>query len=215
MKKIITHSELFEKLLENPNIYLSHGSISLLCAFIDGYGDRTVRDDLYSQFNFWIAAKFNIKSAHNWETIITFIGVSEQKAFELTKQLWAEYKTDETKLDTRPTVSFPDKPNALTQPSELLQKIFERPVLFLGNESVPKMKAFIDGYIFAHFILGVEINDSLYDGFQKYVSSHFRFEDTKSWASIISFMGLSETGSFRLAKELWLEYKSENLKLET
>jgi hypothetical protein len=213
MRKTITCSELFERLLENAGNYVSHESISLLYAFIDGYGGGTMRDDLYSQFTFWIAAKFNIKSAHNWETIITFIGVSEQKAFELTKQLWAEFKTDETKSDTRPKVVFPDKPNALLQPSELLEKILERPPLFLGFASVPRMKAFIDGYIFAHFTSASEVNDSLYEGFQKYVTIRFGFEDSKSWASIIMFMGLSEAGSFRLAKELWKEYKIEMEKL--
>ncbi len=93
--------------------------------------------------------------------------------------------------------------------SELLEKILERPPLYIGHASVTRMKLFIDGYGFARSDYGGEMKDSLYDGFQKWVANRFGFGHSHSWASIISFMGSSEARAFELTKELWEEYKAE------
>jgi len=94
--------------------------------------------------------------------------------------------------------------------SELLDKILERPALYLGRESVVLAKAFIDGYEFAgHNATNANGGDPLYSGFQDWVAKRFRVETAHNWASIIAFMGLSESGAFALLKELWEEYKAE------
>ncbi len=93
--------------------------------------------------------------------------------------------------------------------SELLEEILERPGLYIGYASVGRMKVFIDGYEFAAHLRNDPGRDSLYAGFQDWVANRFKITTAHNWASIIAFMGLSESGSFTLMKELWGEYKAE------
>lgn len=93
--------------------------------------------------------------------------------------------------------------------SELLEKILDRPGLYVGHASVTRTKAFIDGYEFARNGENSVARDALYAGFQDWVASRFHVKTAHSWASIITFMGLSESGAFTLMKELWEEYKAE------
>lgn len=92
-------SELFDVILERPTLYVGHESIIKIKAFIDGYEyakyteGNDSRDPLYANFNDWIAKRFNITSMHNWASIISFMALSEIGAFELTKELWGEYKS--------------------------------------------------------------------------------------------------------------------------
>ncbi len=91
-------SELFDVILERPAMYVGKTSIPLISAFLDGYhfarweNKEDVKDELYDGFNEWVAKRFNIKTAHNWSSIITFMGQSEIASYELTKELWAEYR---------------------------------------------------------------------------------------------------------------------------
>lgn len=91
-------SELFETILERPALYVGKPSIPLIHAFVDGYtfalseSNPNFKDSLYAGFNAWVAKRFNIRTAHNWASIVVFMGSSEIGAYELTKELWAKYK---------------------------------------------------------------------------------------------------------------------------
>jgi hypothetical protein len=96
-------SELFEKILEHPELYVGKPSIALINAFIAGYefeknslGFKDV-DKLYFGFNIWVAKRFKIETMHGWSAIITFMGQSEVGSFEMTKTLWQEYKSNREK----------------------------------------------------------------------------------------------------------------------
>lgn len=93
--------------------------------------------------------------------------------------------------------------------SEIFEKILERPPLYLGHASVILLHAFISGYAFAKYSENSDFHDPLYDGFSRWVADRFGFGHSHSWASIISFMGVSEAKAFDLTKELWEQYKSE------
>lgn len=89
-------SELLDMLFERPALYVGQESIHLICAYIDGYqhaADGASKDDLYRNFNGWVSERFAITSAHNWASIISFMGVSERRGYELAKKLWQEYKS--------------------------------------------------------------------------------------------------------------------------
>ncbi len=90
--------------------------------------------------------------------------------------------------------------------SELMEKILERPALYLGHASVIKLQTFIEGYTFAK---GGE-TDLLYDGFGEWIIRRFRVGQ-HSWSSVITMVGVSEAAAFRLAKELWEEYKEKSM----
>ncbi len=49
--------------------------------------------------------------------------------------------------------------------SELMEAILERPLMYIGRESVITLQAFIDGFTFATLIGKQETEDILYDGF--------------------------------------------------
>lgn len=91
-------SELFEQVLERPAAYVGHESVARISAFVEGYwyarwaAGEDVRDELYRGFGGWAARRFRITSAHNWESIISFMAVSEARAYEMTVELWGEYK---------------------------------------------------------------------------------------------------------------------------
>jgi hypothetical protein len=90
-------SELLDNMLERPTLYVGHESIIKIKAFIDGYEyahENASRDKTYDEFQRWVAQYFNVKSAHDWASIILFMALSEKRAFELTKELWAEFKAD-------------------------------------------------------------------------------------------------------------------------
>lgn len=89
-------SELLDKLLQRPALYVGQESIPLIHAYINGYehaADWASKDDLYRNFDGWVAKRFGIASAHNWASIISFMGVSEKGGYELAKKLWQEYKS--------------------------------------------------------------------------------------------------------------------------
>ena len=96
----MTISKFFGEILENPAIYIGHKSISRLKAFMDGYMigiDQTnpSTEHFNRPFNDWIAKRFCINTTHNWADIILFMsGNDEIYAFDMTKELWEEYKAE-------------------------------------------------------------------------------------------------------------------------
>jgi hypothetical protein len=94
----MTLSELFDKILERPALYVGCTSISMIAAFLAGYefakfdGEENVKDELYTGFKEWVPKRFGIKTSHGWANIIAFMGVGEMAAYELAKELWTEYK---------------------------------------------------------------------------------------------------------------------------
>jgi len=92
--------------------------------------------------------------------------------------------------------------------ADLFDEALERPALYIGHESVILLKAFLDGYEFANFRNGLRSRDSLYAGFQPWVAKRFHIKTEHDWASIISFIGVSETCAFSLLNDLWSEYKA-------
>lgn len=99
MEEKLKSSELFDKVLERPVLYVGKSSIPLIKAFIAGYEggtDNCYRDDLYVNFTQWVANRFNIETSHDWSSIISFVAMSEQSAYEMTKELWQEYKEQES-----------------------------------------------------------------------------------------------------------------------
>lgn len=89
--------------------------------------------------------------------------------------------------------------------------MLKRPALYVGHESIIKIKAFIDGYEYAHENMS---RDEMYDEFQRWVAQRFNVKSAHDWASIIEFMAISELGAFELTKELWNEFKSESWQAE-
>jgi hypothetical protein len=96
----MTTSEVFEKVLERPPMYVGHCSAIRILIFLEGYryallqAGTDPRDELYDGFQGWVAKRFDIKTMHDWASIISFMSQSELAAFEMTKDLWRKYKSE-------------------------------------------------------------------------------------------------------------------------
>jgi hypothetical protein len=92
-------SDLFEILQERPTLYIGHASVTGIRSFLAGYTFARqiagIKEDdlLYTQFSSWTANRFNKAVSHQWDEIVSFMGISESGAFALMKDLWNEYKS--------------------------------------------------------------------------------------------------------------------------
>ena len=95
----MSSEELFERILATPAMFIGARSPLRLLMFMEGYryakqsAGEDLLGDLYRGFQKWIEARYNIKTAHDWARIITFMSADEVEAFEKTKELWNEYKS--------------------------------------------------------------------------------------------------------------------------
>jgi hypothetical protein len=87
---------------------------------------------------------------------------------------------------------------------EDMDLIFERPGLYVGYGSVSQMQAFVDGFGLG---AGEPSRDMLYQGFTQWMIKRRECRGQYSWSAIATLVGVSEQGSFKVAKEFWDEYK--------
>jgi len=92
-------SDIFDEVLSRPEMYVGARSVTRLHAFIQGYWiakyhyDGSAKNDFSRDFTKWIAERFDVKTSHNWASIILFMnGGDECLAFDMTKELWGLYR---------------------------------------------------------------------------------------------------------------------------
>jgi len=90
-----------------------------------------------------------------------------------------------------------------------MDKIFERPVLYLDRPSVSHMQAFLDGFAVGSGIENPKISDPLYYEFHDWLAGRFGIGHSDSWSNIVESVADSEQEAFDLAKKLWEAYKTE------
>lgn len=93
----MTKSELMENILERPAMFLGHASVVKMQSFIEGFAfaniveKKTEKDLLYDGFGEWVIKRFKV-GQYSWSSVITMVGISEARAFEIARELWKEYK---------------------------------------------------------------------------------------------------------------------------
>jgi len=93
--------------------------------------------------------------------------------------------------------------------AELFEDVLSRPGLYVGRESIIRIRTFMDGYIHATWKEDKLDRSDPYFGFQKFVEK--RYEMTQhSWENLISFMTMSEGEAFEKTKTLCAKYKAEH-----
>lgn len=90
---------------------------------------------------------------------------------------------------------------------DLLQRIKQRPGMYLGKCSITRLRAFLDGYEMARAELGfpdTEEQQQL-DGFQEWIQERYQITSTHGWDSIILFFSVDEKDAldkfFKLLEE--------------
>lgn len=77
---------------------------------------------------------------------------------------------------------------------DLLQRIKQRPGMYLGKCSITRLRAFLDGYGMARAELGVPRSQQEHDlnGFQEWIQERYKITSTHGWDSIILFFCADE-----------------------
>jgi hypothetical protein len=76
---------------------------------------------------------------------------------------------------------------------ELIKNIKKRPAMYLGGNSILRLKSFVDGYYFAICSYEVEIYEGeLWRDFQDWVAKRYDIYSSQNWSDIILFFSIDE-----------------------
>lgn len=91
---------------------------------------------------------------------------------------------------------------------QLIQKIKQRPSLYLGKCSITHLQTFLDGYTFACREHGVPVTEEEreFEDFQDWIEQRFNQQSTQSWTRIILFYSEDERDALDRFFELFAEF---------
>ena len=100
---------------------------------------------------------------------------------------------------------------------ELLDKIKERPSLYLSGDSINHLKAFLDGYYFCKhsFVLSNSLQDQNWFRFQQWIEEKYSIRTSQSWAQIILFFSTDECEALNNFFDLLEEFKNNQPDIES
>ncbi len=100
---------------------------------------------------------------------------------------------------------------------EVLQKIKQRPSLYLGRRSISHLQVFLDGYTLARRELGVPLTEQEreFEGFQEWIEQRFNQNSTQSWDRIILFYSEDERDALERFFDLFEEFLNPDENLES
>lgn len=94
---------------------------------------------------------------------------------------------------------------------DIVQKVKDKPNVYLGKPSIMCLQAFLSGYNVAQYQLGEPLNASdCFDGFQEWIQEKFKINSSQSWANIILFYSEDERDALRQFFELFDEFVKRN-----
>ena len=96
---------------------------------------------------------------------------------------------------------------------EMLQRIKQRPGMFLGQCSITRLRAFLDGYMGSRSDLGLPPTQQEleFNQFQEWVQTRFKISSSHGWDSIILFYSADERDALNNFFELFDQFcNSEN-----
>lgn len=94
---------------------------------------------------------------------------------------------------------------------ELIEKIKQRPSLYLGKPSLENLQVFLDGYLFARRQLNISLTEQekQFEAFQEWIEEKFAQKNTQSWTRIILFYSQDEQTALSRFFELFDEFVAE------
>jgi hypothetical protein len=92
---------------------------------------------------------------------------------------------------------------------DLLGKIRKRPAMYLGQNSIFSLQAFLDGYYFARRELGIALTEQEqeFQTFLQWVRARFQVETGQLWSSIVRFHAEDDRAAVIRFFELWDEFQ--------
>ncbi|MEA5618791.1 hypothetical protein VB711_13215 [Cronbergia sp. UHCC 0137] len=91
---------------------------------------------------------------------------------------------------------------------EMLQRIKQRPGMFLGQCSITRLRAFLDGYMGSRSDLGLPPTQQEleFNQFQEWVQTRFKISSSHGWDSIILFYSADERDALNNFFELFEQF---------
>lgn len=92
---------------------------------------------------------------------------------------------------------------------EMLQRIKQRPGMYLGRCSITRLRSFLDGYMDARqdLCLPLTEQEQEFGGFQEWVQKRFNINSNHSWDSIILFYSADEREALSTFFELFEAFR--------
>jgi len=97
--------------------------------------------------------------------------------------------------------------------SVLLEKINQKPGLYLGSPSVTALRHFLVGYKFARQEMGIAPNElelDFYHEFQPWLQRYFQIQTSNPWDKILLFKYLDEETAFSRFFQLWSAFRNRD-----
>lgn len=90
----------------------------------------------------------------------------------------------------------------------LLNKIHQKPGIYIGSPSVISLHMFLCGYAFSRQEQGLALTDEEleFELFQGWIQQRFKISASVSWAKIILMHSVDERAGFDLFFELWTDF---------
>lgn len=94
---------------------------------------------------------------------------------------------------------------------ELIQKIKQRPSLYLNKRSLSQLQSFIEGYTFALRQVNIPVSkeEREFEGFQEWIEQKYNQQSTQHWTKIILFYSEDEANALNIFFELFEEFISQ------
>ncbi len=92
---------------------------------------------------------------------------------------------------------------------DLIQRIRERPGMYIAWPSIRNLQMFLAGCDYGRREAGAAVEDRFLAGFDDWVRERFKIRSSHGWASIIEFYGQSEQGAWDLFCELLDKYLAQ------
>lgn len=91
---------------------------------------------------------------------------------------------------------------------ELIEKIKQRPDLYLGKPSISHLQVFLDGYTYARLELGIPLTEQEqeFEGFQEWIEKRFNQHSSQSWPQIILAYSEDESDALDRFFQLFEEF---------
>lgn len=93
---------------------------------------------------------------------------------------------------------------------EMLERIKQRPGMFLGNCSITRLRAFLDGYMGSREDLGLPPTQQEleFNQFQEWIQTKFKITSSHGWDSIILFYSADERDALNNFFELFDKFRN-------
>lgn len=97
---------------------------------------------------------------------------------------------------------------------DLLDKIRQKPGIYIGAPSLSSLHMFLCGYTFSRQEqnLALTPEEQTFEKFQAWTQQRFQINASVSWAKIILLHTADERAGFELFFELWNDFLSEQVK---